>query len=78
MLAQLHLRDGAFDTAEQCAARGLALLTSWGTPWDKRLPMGAWLSWARVMHDRARDKVYMIKTASFFLFNLLSLFSSSH
>ena len=36
MLAQLHMQRGEWEAARAAAERGLALLYTWATQWDKR------------------------------------------
>lgn len=56
MLAQKYLHRNNYDAAMEAAARALDLQHQWGTAWDKRLAFGAWVSWTRVMYQRAEER----------------------
>jgi hypothetical protein len=56
LLAQLHVHRGRFEEAEAHAATAIRLLTEWATPYDKRLPWGAWVAWSRVLWKAARER----------------------
>ena len=47
----LHL--GEWDAAQAAAARGVELLSIWGTQWDKRMPWNAWVNWGRCLAFQA-------------------------
>jgi hypothetical protein len=53
MLAQLYLHRNEYQDAEREATRALELQQQWGTAWDKRLGFEAWVSWTRVLLQRA-------------------------
>jgi hypothetical protein len=53
MLAQVYLHRNEYESAAKAASRALDLQSQWGTAWDKRLSFGAWLSWTRVIFQRA-------------------------
>lgn len=57
MLAQHFLHQNEFEAGEKAAAKALTLQKEWGTAWDKRLSLSAWVAWTRVMHQRAEDKL---------------------
>ncbi|TVU39272.1 hypothetical protein EJB05_12683, partial [Eragrostis curvula] len=54
VLAQVLLNAGRYDEAHAQAERGLQLLLQWGISWDKRMSWEGWVSWARVMRDKAK------------------------
>ncbi|CAD6248883.1 unnamed protein product [Miscanthus lutarioriparius] len=58
VLAQLLLNDGRYAKAEAAAAagRGVRLLLQWGSSWDKRMSWEGWVSWGRLMGDKARHR----------------------
>jgi ribulose bisphosphate carboxylase small subunit len=56
MLAQKYLHRNDYDAAMEAATRALDLQHQWGTAWDKRLAFGAWVSWTRVMYQRAEER----------------------
>ena len=58
LLAQTYLRDGEWESASSHATKGLGLLTQWGarSTWDKRVSLGGWVGWARVMQLLATEK----------------------
>ena len=70
LLAQLHLQAARFEDAAAAAAEGLALLLAWGTSWDKRMPWGAWVAWARVLARAAKDRAWPAADAPFGVINL--------
>ncbi|GLT54326.1 hypothetical protein SLA2020_275320 [Shorea laevis] len=41
---------------EREAERGLTLMLEWGSPWDKRTSWEGWISWARVLLMKAKEK----------------------
>jgi len=53
LMAQKLLHAGEFEQAAAAARRALALQSQWGTPWDKRLSLGAWVAWTRVLLQRS-------------------------
>lgn len=55
LLAQLLIHRERFADAETHAAKAIELLVAWGTPWDKRMPWGAWVAWSRVLWKAARE-----------------------
>ncbi|PNT76016.1 uncharacterized protein LOC100845551 [Brachypodium distachyon] len=56
VLAQVLLNAGRYEEAEEEAEQGLKLVLEWGSSWDKRMTWEGWVSWGRVMRDRARDR----------------------
>ncbi|TVU27624.1 hypothetical protein EJB05_19118, partial [Eragrostis curvula] len=54
VLAQVLLNAGRYDEAHTQAEQGLKLLLQWGSSWDKRMSWEGWVSWARVMRDKAK------------------------
>ncbi|GLT63102.1 hypothetical protein SLA2020_356870 [Shorea laevis] len=55
VLSKLYLSQERFEEAEKLAEKGLTLLLGWGSPWDKRMPWGGWVAWARVL---AKEKAW--------------------
>ncbi|GAV81488.1 hypothetical protein CFOL_v3_24943 [Cephalotus follicularis] len=55
VLGQVYLTKGRFEDGEREAAKGLTLLLEWGSPWDKRMSWGGWVSWARVLLMKAKE-----------------------
>ena len=70
LLAQLHLQAGRWDQAAACAAQAVRLLLQWGTCFDKRLSFGAWVAWARVCADAARNRAWPAPNQPFAILNL--------
>jgi hypothetical protein len=56
LLAQQLLQDGNFTGAVEAAAQALDLQHQWGTAWDKRMALNAWVAWTRVILQRAEAK----------------------
>ncbi|KAK4608777.1 hypothetical protein RGQ29_002251 [Quercus rubra] len=56
VLGQVYLNKGRFEEAEREAERGLTLMLEWGSPWDKRMTWEGWVSWARVLLMKAKEK----------------------
>lgn len=56
VLGQIYLTKGRFEEAEREAEKGLTLLLEWGSPWDKRMSWEGWISWARVLVMKAKEK----------------------
>uniref|UniRef100_A0ACD5X5Z3 Uncharacterized protein n=1 Tax=Avena sativa TaxID=4498 RepID=A0ACD5X5Z3_AVESA len=57
VLAQVLLNcGGRWDEAVRAAEEGLRLVLQWGSSWDKRMSWEGWVSWGRVMRDKAMDK----------------------
>ncbi|PON87739.1 Tetratricopeptide-like helical domain containing protein [Trema orientale] len=56
VLGQLYLSKGRFEEAEREAEKGLTLILQWGSPWDKRMSWEGWISWARVLLMKAKEK----------------------
>lgn len=54
--AQILLQQGRFDDAHHAAAAGLRILCDWATQWDKRMPLHAWVAWARCLIFQAQLK----------------------
>ncbi|KAL6635413.1 hypothetical protein ACP70R_028084 [Stipagrostis hirtigluma subsp. patula] len=54
VLAQVLLNDGRYEEAAAAAERGVRLLLEWGSSWDKRMSWEGWVSWGRVMGDKAK------------------------
>jgi hypothetical protein len=57
VLAQTNLHRNDYDAASIAASKALDLQRQWGTAWDKRLSFGAWVSWTRVLHQRAMERL---------------------
>ena len=47
VMAQLFMQKEQWEAAVEAADKGLAILYSWGTTWDKRMPYQAWIAWGR-------------------------------
>eukprot|EP00009_Paramoeba_aestuarina_P010293 CAMPEP_0201532890 /NCGR_PEP_ID=MMETSP0161_2-20130828/51530_1 /ASSEMBLY_ACC=CAM_ASM_000251 /TAXON_ID=180227 /ORGANISM="Neoparamoeba aestuarina, Strain SoJaBio B1-5/56/2" /LENGTH=231 /DNA_ID=CAMNT_0047936549 /DNA_START=404 /DNA_END=1099 /DNA_ORIENTATION=- len=58
LLCQILLFVGEWEEAQQKAKRGLELLEAWGSPWDKRISYGGWVSWGRALTLLAQEKRY--------------------
>jgi hypothetical protein len=57
VLAQVLLNGGGrWEEAVAAAEEGLRVVLEWGSSWDKRMSWEGWVSWARVMRDKAIDK----------------------
>ncbi|VAI09493.1 unnamed protein product [Triticum turgidum subsp. durum] len=57
VLAQVLLNGGGrWEEAEAAAEEGLRLVVEWGSSWDKRMSWEGWVSWGRVMRDKAKEK----------------------
>jgi hypothetical protein len=57
VLAQVLLNGGGrWEEAAAAAEEGLRLVLEWGSSWDKRMSWEGWVSWGRVMRDKAIDK----------------------
>ncbi|CAN6252716.1 unnamed protein product [Urochloa humidicola] len=58
VLAQVLLNEGGdrYEEAAAAAARGVRLLLEWGSSWDKRMSWEGWVSWGRLMRDKARRR----------------------
>ncbi|PUZ78368.1 hypothetical protein GQ55_1G447200 [Panicum hallii var. hallii] len=56
VLAQVLLNGGRYEEAAAAAARGVRLLLEWGSSWDKRMSWEGWVSWGRLMRDKARRR----------------------
>ena len=56
MLLQKFLHRNDYDAAVRVAEQALDLQQQWGTAWDKRLSFSAWVSWTRVLHQRAQNR----------------------
>lgn len=56
VLAQVYLGKERWREAEATAEEGLRLMLEWGTGWDKRVSWEGWVSWARVLIGKAREK----------------------
>jgi hypothetical protein len=54
-LAQVYLNMERYEDAGKEAEEGLKLLLEWGVSWDKRMTWEVWVSWGRVMLDKARE-----------------------
>jgi hypothetical protein len=57
VLAQAYLHRNDYDTALIATNKAMDLQRQWGTAWDKRLSFGAWVSWTRVLHQRAMERL---------------------
>ncbi|CAL4967768.1 unnamed protein product [Urochloa decumbens] len=55
-LAQVLLNGSRHEEAAAAAARGVRLLLEWGSSWDKRVSWEGWMSWGRLMRDKARRR----------------------
>uniref|UniRef100_M8C9U2 Uncharacterized protein n=1 Tax=Aegilops tauschii TaxID=37682 RepID=M8C9U2_AEGTA len=44
------------DGKEGVESLGLRLGLEWGSSWDKRMSWEGWVSWGRVMRDKAKEK----------------------
>lgn len=56
VLAQIYLTQGKYEEAEREAETGLRLLLEWASAWDKRMSWQGWISWARVLLMKAKDR----------------------
>ncbi|XP_062220829.1 uncharacterized protein LOC133920159 [Phragmites australis] len=56
VLAQVLLNTGRYEEAAAAAERGVRLLLEWGSSWDKRMSWEGWVSWGRVMRDKAKQR----------------------
>jgi ribulose bisphosphate carboxylase small subunit len=56
ILAQKLMHRNDFEGVLVTAGQALELQQQWGTAWDKRLSFAAWVSWTRVLYQRAEDK----------------------
>lgn len=56
VLAQVYLNMERYEEAKTEAEEGLKQLLEWGVSWDKRMTWEAWVSWGRVMLDKAKEK----------------------
>ncbi|RLN07100.1 uncharacterized protein C2845_PM11G21070 [Panicum miliaceum] len=56
VLAQVLLNGGRYEEAASAAARGVRLLLEWGSSWDKRMSWEGWVSWGRLMRDKAHRR----------------------
>lgn len=56
VLSQVYLSKGRYEEGEREAERGLKLLLEWGSPWDKRMSWEGWVSWARVLLMKAKER----------------------
>ncbi|KAJ1272799.1 hypothetical protein BS78_06G229300 [Paspalum vaginatum] len=56
VLAQVLLNAGRYEEAAAAAGRGVRLLLEWGSSWDKRMSWEGWVSWGRVMADKAKQR----------------------
>lgn len=56
ILAQKYLHRNDFDSALTLFQDALELQQQWGTCWDKRMSLGAWIAWTRVMHQKAKER----------------------
>ena len=70
LLSQLHLQAGRWREAGRCAGEGVRLLLQWGTSFDKRMPWGAWVAWARVCGQAARSRFWPAPSQPFAILNL--------
>ncbi|KAJ1281723.1 hypothetical protein BS78_04G328000 [Paspalum vaginatum] len=55
VLAQVYLSIERYGEAKKEAEEGLKLLLEWGVSWDKRMTWEVWVSWGRVMLDKAKE-----------------------
>ncbi|KAL6911310.1 hypothetical protein ACP4OV_000115 [Aristida adscensionis] len=55
-LAQVLVSAGRHEEAAAAAARGVRLLLQWGSSWDKRMSWEGWVSWGRLMRDKAKQR----------------------
>ncbi|OQU86005.1 hypothetical protein SORBI_3004G354500 [Sorghum bicolor] len=53
--AQVYLNMERYAEAKEEAEEGLKLLLEWGISWDKRMTWESWVSWGRVMLDKAKE-----------------------
>ncbi|KAK8945732.1 hypothetical protein KSP40_PGU019026 [Platanthera guangdongensis] len=56
VLGQVYMSQGRFEEAEKEAEQGLLLLLEWGTPWDKRMSWEGWVSWGRLILQKAKER----------------------
>eukprot|EP00249_Psilotum_nudum_P021911 c28296_g1_i2 orf=227-1543(-) len=56
ILAQIYLGLEKFELAEREAQEGLRLLIEWGTPWHKSTSWEGWISWCRVLLQKAQER----------------------
>ncbi|KAL6591558.1 hypothetical protein ACP70R_050061 [Stipagrostis hirtigluma subsp. patula] len=52
---QVYLNMERCEEAKKESEEGLRLLLEWGISWDKRMTWEAWVSWGRVMLDKAKE-----------------------
>jgi hypothetical protein len=57
MLAQKYLHANENALALESAEKALELMKTWGISYDKRMAFGAWVSWTRVLHQRASKEL---------------------
>ncbi|CAN6232839.1 unnamed protein product [Urochloa humidicola] len=55
VLTQVYLNMERYDEAKKEAEEGLKLLLEWSINWDKRMTWEVWVSWGRVMLDKAKE-----------------------
>ncbi|KAL6591557.1 hypothetical protein ACP70R_050060 [Stipagrostis hirtigluma subsp. patula] len=55
VLTQVYLNMERYQEGKKEAEEGLKLLLEWGVSWDKRMTWGTWVSWGKVMLDRANE-----------------------
>jgi hypothetical protein len=56
LLAQRRLQAGNFTGAVEAASQALDLQHQWGSAWDKRMALNAWVAWTRVIKQRAEAR----------------------
>ncbi|KAF3781484.1 hypothetical protein EJ110_NYTH36938 [Nymphaea thermarum] len=56
VLAQTYLSMGRYEEGEREAEVGLRLMLEWGSSWDKRMSWEGWISWARVLAMKAKER----------------------
>jgi len=70
LLSQLHLQAGRWKAADASATEAVRLLLQWGTCFDKRMPWGAWVAWARVCAQAAQSRAWPDAAHPFAILNL--------
>jgi len=56
ILAQILIRKKLWEEAIEEGIKGIQLLEQWGTAYDKRFSWESWMSWGRVLIQKAKEK----------------------